>query len=149
MALVANGKVSMAGTYSANGIAVAAANATLDELGEPGTVRAAATRSPTAAHGLGRPCCRMRGCRPIVVGVGPLMQVWFAEEADPQLSRCRARHADQEIFRAGGRACSSRGVLFHPGAYENLFVSAAHSAEDVDLTLDAARDTAQELSRGL
>ncbi len=36
MKLVADGTVSMAGTYSANGIAVAAANAALDELGEPG-----------------------------------------------------------------------------------------------------------------
>ena len=36
MSLVADGTVSMAGTYSANGIAVAAANAALDELGQPG-----------------------------------------------------------------------------------------------------------------
>ena len=32
-----------------------------------------------------------------------------------------------------------RGVLFHPGAYENLFVSFAHTETDVEQTLVAAR----------
>ncbi|MDB5376707.1 MAG: hemL [Rubritepida sp.] len=35
----------------------------------------------------------------------------------------------------------NRGVLFHPGAYENLFLSFAHDEEDVDQTLEAARET--------
>ena len=30
------------------------------------------------------------------------------------------------------------GVLFHPAPFENLFVSMAHTAEDVDRTLEAA-----------
>ena len=44
MKLVADGTVSMAGTYSANGIAVAAANAALDELSESGKYEALAAR---------------------------------------------------------------------------------------------------------
>jgi glutamate-1-semialdehyde 2,1-aminomutase len=36
-----------------------------------------------------------------------------------------------------------RGVLFHPGAFENLFISFAHTEEDVDRTLEAARETAR------
>ncbi len=43
MKLVAEGTVSMAGTYSANGIAVAAANAALDELGAPGNTKPCST----------------------------------------------------------------------------------------------------------
>jgi glutamate-1-semialdehyde 2,1-aminomutase len=34
-----------------------------------------------------------------------------------------------------------RGVLFHPHAFENLFVSFAHSEDDIDATLEAARST--------
>ena len=41
MKLVAEGTVSMAGTYSANGIAVAAANAALDELASARKIRGA------------------------------------------------------------------------------------------------------------
>jgi glutamate-1-semialdehyde 2,1-aminomutase len=40
-----------------------------------------------------------------------------------------------------------RGVLFHPGAYENLFVSFAHNQQDIDETLIAARETARTLRR--
>jgi len=37
-----------------------------------------------------------------------------------------------------------RGVLFHPGQFENLFVSTAHTDEDVELTLAAAAETLRE-----
>jgi glutamate-1-semialdehyde 2,1-aminomutase len=36
-------------------------------------------------------------------------------------------------------------VLFHPGAFENLFVSFAHSEEDIDRTLIAADQVAMLL----
>jgi len=52
MALVADGTVSMAGTYSANGIAVAAANAALDELAEPGKYERLHAISDRLRHGL-------------------------------------------------------------------------------------------------
>jgi glutamate-1-semialdehyde 2,1-aminomutase len=41
----------------------------------------------------------------------------------------------------------ARGVLFHPGAYENLFVSTAHTRDDVAATLEAATQVAAELAR--
>jgi glutamate-1-semialdehyde 2,1-aminomutase len=41
----------------------------------------------------------------------------------------------------------ARGVLFHPGAYENLFVSTAHTRADVASTLDAARHVAAAIAR--
>jgi glutamate-1-semialdehyde 2,1-aminomutase len=31
-----------------------------------------------------------------------------------------------------------RGVLFHPHAFENLFISVAHTEKDIDFTLEAA-----------
>jgi glutamate-1-semialdehyde 2,1-aminomutase len=38
-------------------------------------------------------------------------------------------------------------VLFHPSAYENLFLPTAHSREDVAVTLAAASDVADALAR--
>jgi glutamate-1-semialdehyde 2,1-aminomutase len=147
MALVANGTVSMAGTYSANGIAIAAANAALDELATPGLYQQLDAVSDELRSGLGT-VLRDAGLPAYVVGMGPLMQVWFAREPIHNY-RDAERHADQKIFRDWWEGMLARGVLFHPGAYENLFVSTAHSHEDVAKTLAAARDVAAELARSV
>jgi len=145
MALVANGTVSMAGTYSANGIAIAAANAALDELNTPGLYAKLDAVSDELRLGLGK-VLRDAGLPAYVVGVGPLMQVWFAK-AEIHNYRDAERHADQQIFRRWWEGMLARGVLFHPGAYENLFVSTAHTQADVTATLAAAKQVATDLSR--
>ncbi len=145
MALVADGTVSMAGTYSANGIAIAAANAALDELATPGLFARLDAVSDALRTGLEQ-ILRGAGLPAHVVGIGPLMQVWFAREAIRNY-RDAERHADQELFRKWWEGMLGKGVLFHPGAYENLFVSTAHTHEDVAQTLAAAREVARELAR--
>ncbi|HET7561542.1 MAG TPA: glutamate-1-semialdehyde 2,1-aminomutase [Rhodanobacteraceae bacterium] len=145
MALVAKGKVSMAGTYTANGIAIAAANAALDELTTPGVYTQLDAVSDALRFGL-ESVLKDAGLPAYVVGLGPLMQVWFAK--DPIRNyRDAERHADQELFRHWWQGMLARGVLFHPGAYENLFVSTAHTHADVTATLDAAKQVAADLAR--
>jgi glutamate-1-semialdehyde 2,1-aminomutase len=145
MALVANGTVSMAGTYTANGIAVAAANAALDELATPGLFAELDAVSDALRLGLGE-VLRDAGLPACVVGWGPLMQVWFAREAIHNY-RDAERHADQNLFRQWWEGMLAHGVLFHPGAYENLFVSTAHTHADVEATLEAARQVAADIAR--
>jgi glutamate-1-semialdehyde 2,1-aminomutase len=145
MALVDRGVVSMAGTYTANGIAVAAANATLDELSRPGFYEQLDFVADRLRLGLAR-VLGEAGLPAHVVGVGPLMQVWFSD-APIRHYREAQRHADHALFERWWRGMLDRGVLFHPGAYENLFVSAAHTAADVDETLAAARETARDVAR--
>src|SRR5579862_7649895 len=77
MKLVADGTVSMAGTYSANGIAVAAANAALDELSVPGMYQELFARCNRLYEGLAKILTRHR-LPAYVVGLGPVSQVWFA-----------------------------------------------------------------------
>ena len=72
-----------------------------------------------------------------VVGVGPLFQVWFTTRPIRNY-RDAVRHADQATFRIWWEEMLLRGVLFHPGPLENLFVSFAHRDEDVERTLEAA-----------
>ncbi|MEP6939045.1 MAG: glutamate-1-semialdehyde 2,1-aminomutase [Rudaea sp.] len=147
MALVANGTVSMAGTYTANGIAVAAANAALDELARPGLYEQLDAVSDELRLGLVQ-ILRDAGLPAHVVGIGPLMQVWFTRQ-EIHNYRDAERHADQQIFRRWWEGMLARGVLFHPGAYENLFVSTAHTREDVAATLAAARQVAATLARSI
>jgi len=136
MKLVADGTVSMAGTYSANGIAVAAANAALDELGAPGKYEALFARCTRFYDGLST-IFRRHGLPAYVVGLGPVLQVWFAEKPIRNY-RDAARYANHDLFRLWWEGMLERNVLFHPGAFENLFVSFAHSDQDVDRTLAAA-----------
>jgi glutamate-1-semialdehyde 2,1-aminomutase len=145
MALVANGTVSMAGTYAANGIAIAAANAALDELAMPGLFAKLDALSDELRLGLDT-VLREAGLPASVVGVGPLMQVWFAREPIHNY-RDAERYADQKLFDRWWRGMLARGVLFHPGAYENLFVSTAHTREDIAETLAAAKEVAADLAR--
>jgi glutamate-1-semialdehyde 2,1-aminomutase len=145
MALVANGTVSMAGTYSANGIAIAAANAALDELNTPNLHANLDAVSDELRFGLEK-VLKDAGLPAYVVGLGPLMQVWFAREPIHNY-RDAERHADQKIFDVWWRGMLARGVLFHPGAYENLFVSTAHTREDIAATLAAAKEVAAELKQ--
>ncbi len=135
----------MAGTYTANGIAVAAANAALDELATPGLYAQLDAVSDELRRGLGQ-VMRDAGLPAYVVGIGPLMQVWFASE-EIHNYRDAERHADQKIFRSWWEGMLARGVLFHPGAYENLFVSTAHTHADVAATLAAAKEVAATLAR--
>ncbi|HJP97947.1 MAG TPA: glutamate-1-semialdehyde 2,1-aminomutase [Rhodanobacteraceae bacterium] len=144
MALVADGTVSMAGTYTANGIAVAAANAALDELATPGLFQKLDAVSDELRFGLER-VLQGAGLAARVVGLGPLMQVWFTDEPIRNY-RDAERHADQAMFRRWWQGMLERGVLFHPGAYENLFVSTAHTSDDVAATLEAARAVAADLA---
>jgi glutamate-1-semialdehyde 2,1-aminomutase len=144
MSLVAEGTVSMAGTYSANGIAVAAANAALDELCVPGKYQALFVRCERLYEGLRKVLARHR-LPAYVVGVGPVSQVWFAQRPIRNY-RDAARYADHELFRRWWEGMLENDVLFHPGAFENLFVSFAHSDEDVERTLQAADIVARGLA---
>jgi glutamate-1-semialdehyde 2,1-aminomutase len=143
MALVADGSVSMAGTYSANGIAVAATNAALDELAEPGKYERLAALCERLRDGL-TDILRRNGLAADVVGVGSVLQVWFTEHPIHSY-RDAARHARHDLFRLWWEGMLDRGVLFHPGAYENLFVSFAHTEADIDETLTAAAATAEAM----
>jgi glutamate-1-semialdehyde 2,1-aminomutase len=135
----------MAGTYSANTIAVAAANATMDELARPGAYDAVDARSQALVEGLTRILKNAR-LPAFVVAVGPVLQVWFSKHPIRNY-RDAARHADHALFRKWWEGMLDRGVLFHPGAYQNLFVSFAHTDDDIEATLAAAREVAAMLAR--
>jgi glutamate-1-semialdehyde 2,1-aminomutase len=139
MDLVSHGTVSIAGTYSGNSIAVAAALAALrylaDEVSYPDLYR----RSDRLREGLSQ-LLSEKSIEGSVVGVGPVLQVWFAD-AEIHNYRDAARHSRPDLFRIWWEEMLDRGVLFHPGHLENLFVSFAHDDADIDATLQRADES--------
>jgi glutamate-1-semialdehyde 2,1-aminomutase len=145
MQLVADGTVSMAGTYCGNGIAVSAGNATLDFLMTPNIYENLFARSERLMLGI-RDRLDSAGLQIKVVGVGPLFQIWFTDSTIRNY-RDAVHHARKDLFRIWWEEMMKRGVLFHPDAFENLFVSFAHTDEDVDRTLKAVEDALPEVKR--
>jgi glutamate-1-semialdehyde 2,1-aminomutase len=135
MEAIADGRYSHSGTYNSNVIQMAAVSATMDLL-TPERYEVARTLGGELMDGLKR-LANGAGIPARVVGLGTVFQIWFAEEPIRNW-RDAAHLANEERFTRWWRAMMDRGVLFHPAPFENLFVSFAHTREDVDRTLQAA-----------
>lgn len=136
MKLVDTGKVSVAGTYSGNGIAIAAVSATIDYLSNENIYLKINQNSKKIIDGLNE-LWKKSKISAYVTGVGAIFQVWFANK--PIMNyRDAVNYANDSIFRIWWEEMLYQGVLFHPHYFENLFVSTAHNDKDIDDTLEKA-----------
>lgn len=145
MQLVDEGIVSVAGTYSGNGIALSAASATLDYLRTPGLYEDLYKKSDRLREGI-NDIWKKSKISAHVVGLGPLFQLWFSEKPIHNYRDAKA-YADGDIFTLWWEEMLFRGILFHPHYYENLFISMAHTDKDIDMTLAAAEEAAKAVEK--
>jgi glutamate-1-semialdehyde 2,1-aminomutase len=133
MGQVADGTVLHAGTYNANVVAVAAAAASLELLGRPGTYEELFRRAERLMSGIAE-IFERAGIPVQVQGVGPMFQFWFTDK--PVLDyRDAAAHLNSPKYGALARALRERGVLVHPSNIELWFVSTVHTDADIEETL--------------
>ncbi len=126
------GDVYQAGTLSGNPLAVAAGLATLAQLDEAAYLRLSAITEQLAA-GLREAA----GPRPVQVVTAPgLLTVFFSEQ--PVRDYEDARRCDLDAFGAWCRGLLARGVYPPPAQFEAWFPSLAHTAEHIELTVEAA-----------
>ena len=140
----AAGDVFQAGTYSGNGVGVAAAKATIDILatGEPfAAMERSGTRLMNGIEGI----LAEEGVPGHVVGHWSMFGISLSEEA-PQEYRDYVNH-DEDLYAEVIKGMIRRGVLPVDDAREPFFLSAAHSSEDVALTLEAFGDALQDAKR--
>jgi glutamate-1-semialdehyde 2,1-aminomutase len=117
----------------------------MDVLAEPGLYARQRARGDRLAQGL-RELAQDNGLPVRVEGLGTVFQLWFTEQPIRNW-RDAERYADEATFERWFHGMLSRGVLFHPSQYENLFFSLVHTEADIDDTLEAARVTMRELAR--
>ena len=137
MQLVApEGPVYQAGTLSGNPLAMSAGIATLTELAAEGVWDTIAARCTRLCDGLAA-AANLAGIPVQVNRAGTMFTLFFSDK--PVIDWSTAKESNPARFRAYFDAMMQRGVYFAPSAYEAGFVSAAHSDEDIDQTVSAAR----------
>ena len=130
------GPVYQAGTLSGNPVATACGLATLREIRKPGFFEALTARTRALVRGLVA-AGRQAGVPMVGESEGGMFGFFFAGELPQNYPAVLA--TDKERFNAFFHAMLGQGVYFAPALYEAGFVSAAHSAADIDATIAAAR----------
>lgn len=147
--LISKGEVMYGGTYNSNPIVTSSVIATLEELRKPGLYQRMLSLGEKLANGLvelvkrcGLPACWS--------GVGTMFQLWFCEPVDlPQDYRQAVSILQTSPFPLFWRELMKRGVLVQP-RQDNLFlISAAHSEQDIEFTLQAAEDALRQVKVSL
>lgn len=137
------GPVYQAGTLSGNPLAVAAANKTLALLKDPVLYQTleknaarleAGLKSAAAAHGI-----------PLTVNrVGSILSGFFT--ARPVNNFDDVQTTDIGLFKRFFAGLLEAGVYIAPSAYEAMFVSAAHSQQHIEKTVEAAYNVLETIT---
>ncbi|XAH24562.1 glutamate-1-semialdehyde 2,1-aminomutase [Xylophilus sp. GW821-FHT01B05] len=130
------GPVYQAGTLSGNPVATACGLATLKEISKPGFFEALSARTRSLVDGLNG-AAAAAGV-PFSSDCEGGMFGFFLLEGLPQ-NYGEVMKTDGARFNQLFHGLLERGVYIAPALYEAGFVSAAHSAEDIAATVDAAR----------
>ena len=128
------GPVYQAGTLSGNPVAVAAGLATLKLL--PSIHDQAESSARSLVEGLVKEA-KSAGMQFSAQSIGSMFGVYF--RAAPPSSFAEVMQCHKERFNRFFHAMLAAGVYLAPSAYEAGFVSAAHTQEDIEATLAAAR----------
>ncbi len=134
--LTPDGEVFQAGTLSGNPLAMAAGIATLRLLDEAAyetleTLRRRLTDGLAAVF-------RRREVPHQVAGLGSMFGFFFA--AEPVTDLISAKRSDTPLYARFFHAMLDRGYYLAPSPFEAGFLSLAHTASEIDRTVEAAGD---------
>jgi glutamate-1-semialdehyde 2,1-aminomutase len=130
------GGVYQAGTLSGNPVATACGLATLREIQKPGYFDALGARTQSLVSGLVG-AAKDAGVPLIGDSQGGMFGFFFADSL-PQ-NQATVMATDKERFNRFFHGMLDGGVYLAPALYEAGFVSSAHSAADIDATVNAAK----------
>jgi glutamate-1-semialdehyde 2,1-aminomutase len=137
MELIADGVVAFGGTFNGNPISLAAAKATIDELcrDDDAALRHANRMGAMLMQGM-RDAAREQSVPLVVTGFGAALSVHFSSTDRMRCYRDFLR-CDESLRGWFLRQMLEEGILMLPDG--RMYVSAAHSLEDIETTIRAAR----------
>ncbi|MEY3288370.1 MAG: glutamate-semialdehyde--aminomutase [Pseudomonadota bacterium] len=137
------GPVYQAGTLSGNPVAMAAGLKTLELINQPGFYQALTAKTEKLTTGL-KERAHQAGIAMTTNSVGGMFGLFFSPEQQvttfAQVMQC-----DQILFKRFFHAMLEAGIYLAPSAYEAGFISAAHTDEDINKTLDSAESVFKDL----
>lgn len=142
-ALAPVGPVYQAGTLSGNPIAMAAGYACLNEITQPGIYETLTELTEMLAEGLLH-AAQEEGIPLVINKVGGMFGLFFTD-APTVTCYNDVMACDAERFKRFFHLMLEQGVYLAPSAFEAGFMSVAHSPEDIQKTIDAARVAFAEL----
>lgn len=146
------GPVYQAGTLSGNPLAMTAGLETLKiitvppEPGEPDYSRVLTIKTKKLVLGVAQKA-KEAGVTLQVQQAGSMFGFFFSpvEVVDYETSAA----ADQEAFKVWFKAMLEQGIYIAPSQFETLFMSGAHTDEDIDRTIEAAGKALQQVAEYL
>lgn len=141
-----SGKVFQAGTLSGNPLATAAGIATLETLRDEPPYERLEALSARLAAGL-RNAAQAAGLPACVNRAGSMLTLFF--HPGPVTNWQSASRSNTKRFAKYFWALMERGIYMPCSQFEALFVSAAHSEQDIERTIEAAHEACQEVARSL
>ncbi|KUO61323.1 MAG: glutamate-1-semialdehyde aminotransferase [Gracilibacter sp. BRH_c7a] len=131
-----SGSVYQAGTLSGNPLAMASGLATLRLLQRPGTYEELERKTTNLAQGL-KSIAQELDFPIWVNGIGAMFSAFFTDQKVKDYRR--ACTSDVELFAKFFRGMLERGIYLAPSQFEAVFLSTAHSNNDIEFTLEQAR----------
>ncbi|RRD57718.1 glutamate-1-semialdehyde-2,1-aminomutase [Comamonadaceae bacterium OH2545_COT-014] len=138
------GPVYQAGTLSGNPVATACGLATLREIRQPGFFENLSAKTRTLTQGL--TAAAKEAGAPFCADSEGGMFGFFLLPTLPQ-NYAEVMRTDNARFNQLFHGLLARGIYTAPALYEAGFVSAAHTDEDIAITLEAARAVFQQLGQ--
>jgi len=134
--LAPTGPVYQAGTLSGNPIATAAANATLDILIKEDCYNKLESSAATLETGLAD-AVKSAGIAVTINRIGSLLSCFFTETKVRNFTDVQSSNIKQ--FKSFFTQMLKQGIYLAPSAYEAMFVSLAHTKQDIEKTIEAAQ----------
>ncbi len=130
------GDVYQAGTLSGNPLAMSAGLATLQLLREEGVYEELDRKTGYLARGMAQ-AAEAAGVKIFQTRVGSIGCAFFTDRTVRDFET--AQTSDTQAYAAFFQEMLKRGVYLAPSQFEAFFISAAHTLEDLDRTLEAAK----------
>lgn len=138
-----SGPVYQAGTLAGNPLAMAAGLAVLATIAEDATLyRRLETLAQQLSDGL-HDVMERHGLAHTCVRAGSMFALYFTE--GPVYDLESAQKSDRHLFAKYFGAMLERGIYLAPSQFETNFLSAAHTARDVEQTLAAADASVEQI----
>jgi glutamate-1-semialdehyde 2,1-aminomutase len=137
-----SGPVYQAGTLSGNPLAVTAGIETLKQLKRPGMYEKLEEKAAALAKGIGD-AAKKTGVPLTQTRVGSMLCSFFTK--GPVVDWATAKQSDTKRYATFFHRMLDQGVYFAPSQFEAAFLSTAHSPQDIEHTIRAARSAFKNL----